>query len=119
MKRTLHLLLVLGALIGLFGQAAAYAAGPQMSAVPAAMWQMDADCMEMMQKGPQPGEKPCKGLTLDCIAAMGCVASIVLRDPGTLAAAPEIVPIRVYWPALSVLAGSDPAPEVHPPTILG
>ncbi|ARS26961.1 hypothetical protein [Sphingomonas sp. KC8] len=124
MKRTLHLLLVLGALLGLFGQAAAYASGPRALAAPVAasttdMSMMDAECMEMMQKAPQPAEKPCKGLTLDCIAAMGCVVPIVLRDPGAPAVAPEILPTRAYWPALAVLIGHDPAPEVHPPNLFG
>lgn len=119
MKRAFHLLLVFGALIGLFGQAAAYAAGPQVSGAPMTMSQMDAECMEMMQQVPAPAEKPCKGLTLDCIAAMGCVVPIVLRDPGAPAVAPEILPTRAYWPALAVLIGHDPAPEVHPPNLLG
>lgn len=80
---------------------------------------MDAECMEMMQKDPPPAEKPCKGLTLDCIAAMGCVIPIVLRDPVAPAAAPEIFPTPAYWPALAVLVGNDITPETHPPTILG
>lgn len=119
MKRTLHLLLVLGALLGLFGQAAAFAVGPRAPAAPVAASTMDADCMEMMKKAPQPAEKPCKGLTLDCIAAMGCVVPIVLREPPAPTAAPEIVPTPTYWPALAVLVGNDLKPEIHPPNTLG
>lgn len=124
MKRTLHLLLVLGALLGLLGQAAAYASGPRTPAAPMAasttgMSTMDAECMEMMQKAPQPAEKPCKGLTLDCIAAMGCVIPMVLRDPAAPEAVPEMFPIQAYWPAATVLVGNGLAPELHPPTILG
>ena len=118
MKRTLHLLLLLGALIGLFGQATAYAAGPRGPIAPMAVSQMDGNCMEMMQKQ-QPTEKPCKGLTLDCIAAMGCVVPIVLRDAGTFSLTPQIFSLQAFWPATTVLVGSDLAPEPPPPTILG
>src|SRR3546814_15472196 len=73
-KRLLASLLLIGALIGLFGaQMAAARSVPTAASAPRAM-AMDADCMAMMAKQqPAPEEKPCQGLTLDCIAAMGCV----------------------------------------------
>ncbi|WP_204270114.1 hypothetical protein, partial [Enterobacter hormaechei] len=66
MKRLLALLLVIGALSGLFGaQMAAAHSVPQAAGAPLAKG-MDADCMAMMAKQqPAPSEKPCKGLTLD------------------------------------------------------
>lgn len=120
MKRALQLLLLMGALFGLFGQQAASAAGAHVTAAPAAVSQMSADCMEMMeQEQPAPAQKPCKGLTLDCIAAMGCVVPIVLREPAAPVAAPHLVSALAFWPSTAVLIGNNHPPEQHPPTILG
>lgn len=118
-KRALQLLLLFGAVIGLFGQQAAYAASARATMAPAAVSQMNADCMEMMQKPqPQPAQKPCKGLTLDCIAAMGCVVPIVFKEPAAPTTAPQFVSALAFWPATSVLVGNDLPPEQHPPTTL-
>src|SRR3546814_6203045 len=71
----LHLFLLLGALIGLLGQEAAFASGPPAVSAPMAVSSMadsgmSEDCMKMMAQQPQPAQKPCKGMTLACIAAM-------------------------------------------------
>jgi len=119
-KRILSLLLLLGAIAGLFGQAAAYAAGPHAPMTSTAVSQMSEDCMEMMQeRQPEPDKKPCNGLTLDCIAAMGCTLPFVLREvlPQMAVAAPAAA--RAFWPLVTVLVGSDRPPEIHPPTLLG
>lgn len=119
MKRALQLLLLLGAVLGLFGQQAAFGAGAHMTAAPAAVSQMSADCMEMMEKQQPEPAKPCKGLTLDCIAAMGCVVPIVLKEPAGPVSAPELVSAPAFWPTTAVLIGNNHPPEQHPPTILG
>lgn len=73
-KRLLSLMLLVGALLGIFSQPAGRAAGPMWRPVAAQPLAGDeaavghADCMKMMDK--QYREMPCKGLTLDCIAAM-------------------------------------------------
>lgn len=75
-----------------------------------------ADCMKMMDK--QHREMPCKGLTLDCIAAMGCVVSMTLSDDLPPA---ENVAIRHDLPAeaaIPSLAGRTLAPEPEPLSIL-
>jgi hypothetical protein len=105
-------------LVGLFGQAAAYAAGPQVMIASMAASQMDADCMAMMQKEQAPEQQPCQGLTLDCIAAMGCVVPIVLKEPAGPMAAPQFVRTQAFWTAPAILIGSDVAPEPDPPTLL-
>jgi hypothetical protein len=118
-KDALQLLLILGAVLGLFGQQAAYAASSRALEEPAAASHMNADCMEMMQKQPEPDQKPCKGLTFDCIAAMGCVIPIVLKEPAESMAPRHLISAPPFWPATSVLAGNEPPPEQHPPSILG
>jgi len=119
-KRVLHLVLLLGALVGLLGLQTAYAAVPPVQAQPAAMAGMDPDCIKMMQKQqPQPENGPCKGMTLECIAAMGCIPQPM---PMAAVIAYETAPIvfeQAFWPAASVLDGRERPPEQHPPTILG
>ena len=120
MKRALQLLLILGAVLGLFGQQAAFAASARAPLTPAAVSQMSADCMEMMQKQqPEPAQNPCKGPTLDCIAMMGCIVPIVLKEPAVPLTAPQFISMPAFWPATSVLVGNEPPPEQHPPSILG
>lgn len=120
MKRVLHLLLLLGALTGLLGVQFAYASVPQMTATSASAPGMDADCMKVMHKQqPQPMQGPCKGMTLECIAAMGCVAPPVPMVADMSLTVPLPFTKQAFWPSTSVLAGSDPPPEQHPPTFLG
>ncbi len=75
--------------------------------------------MEMMQKAPQPAQMPCKGMTLDCIAAMGCIVPVLVRDEGAALAMPRTAPVQDFWPATLVLVGSDLPPEQPPPNIPG
>jgi hypothetical protein len=124
-KSALRLLLLLGALIGLFGQAVAYAS--VQSAMPAQMTMsgiadsgMSEDCMKMMAQQQQPTQKPCKGMTLACIAAMGCVVPMAVRNDAAPALAVRPAdPSLAFWPATTVLRGSEIAPEPEPPTLLG
>jgi hypothetical protein len=123
-NRALSLLLLLGALIGLFGQAVAYAS--VQSAMPAQMTMsgiadsgMSEDCMKMMAQQQQPKQKPCKGMTLACIAAMGCLVPMAVRNDAPALAARPADPSLAFWPATTVLRGSEIAPEPEPPTLLG
>jgi len=119
-RRALRLLLLFGALLGIFGQQAAFAASERVVTVPAAVFQMSPDCMEMMQdEQPQPAQKPCKGLTFDCIAAMGCIVPIILKEPAVPITAPLFVSSLAFWPTTSIFAGNEIPPEQHPPQILG
>lgn len=123
MKRALHLLLLLGALIGLFGQAVAYASVQPAASAPMTMSGMadsgmSEDCMKMMEQQ-QPQQKPCKGMTLACIAAMGCVVPMVVSNHSPSLAGREAAPSLAFWPTTTVLRGSDLTPEPEPPTLLG
>ena len=94
MKRWFSLLLLMGALLGLMGQEAAFARGMPVeqaaqsaAAVQTSAGLMSADCAEMMglaKQKPQP-DKPCQGMTPDCMAKMGCaVAGCSTNSPFTL-----------------------------------
>ena len=122
-KRVLSLLMLLGALIGLMGQETAYAAAPvhattAMMKMSEGAAPMSADCMEMMQKAPQPAQKPCKGMTLDCIAAMGCVVPLAVAPESALV--DKMIHARMeHFPApANALTGRALAPEPEPPTLL-
>jgi len=115
----LALMLVMGAMFGLLGQqtAAAAATMPVMASAPIAA--MSADCMEMMgAHKPAPAKKPCEGLTLDCIFAMGCAVPLMREPTAPLTQASVLTP-QLFWTTTTVLAGTDLAPEPHPPSILG
>jgi hypothetical protein len=121
-KRALHLLLLLGALIGLLGQETAFASGPPAVSATIAMAAMtdsgmSEDCMKMMAQQ-QPAQKPCKGMTLACIAAMGCVIPMAVRNDAPVLAAREAGPTLAFWTTTTVLRGSDLTPEPEPPTLL-
>lgn len=116
MKRTLQILLLFGALLGLFGQEAAFASGPRAPMIEMAAGAMSADCMEMMQQdGQEPGKMPCKGLTLDCIAAMGCtIPPFAVSEPGMVG---ESLLARQFHflPPVYQLASLSTGPEPPPP----
>src|SRR3546814_832345 len=80
---------------------------------------MSEDCMKMMAQQPQPAQKPCKGMTLACIAAMGCVIPMAVRNDAPGLAAREAGQTLAFWPTSTVLRGSDLTPVPEPPTLLG
>ena len=92
MTRWLSMLLLISSVLGLIGQEAAFAnvvpleAGAKSVSVP----QKTVDCAEMMglavPKPPLQPEKPCQGMTPDCIAKMGCATRVPNRR-ATFAAA--------------------------------
>ena len=123
-KRLLPVLLLLGAMIGLLGQAVAYASVLPAVSAPMTMSDMadsgmSEDCMKMMAQQQQPAQKPCKGMTLACIAGMGCVVPMAVRNEAPALAVRSADPSLAFWPTTTVLRGSDLAPELEPPTLLG
>jgi hypothetical protein len=129
-RRILPLLLLLGAMVGLFGQQAAYALGPGIvkpimtdqhgSSSMAGMAGMDCD--QMMMDAGQPahhdGGKPCKDMSLACIAAMGCTIPIVLGDaPAPIVGEPLRASIS-FWSTTARFVGRSYAPEPEPPARL-
>ena len=128
MKRWFSLLLLMGALLGLMGQEAAFARGmpveqaaQSVADVQTSAGLMSADCAAMMglaKQKPQP-DKPCQGMTPDCVAKMGCAVAVALVPP-LLSAAPTenhlSAPLQM---PVAVLVGRETTPEPHPPARLG
>ena len=121
MKRYFSILLLIGALVGLFGQEAAFALSTpaQTTEQSAAMSGMSADCIEEMGLTKQASDQPCQGLTFDCIAKMGCALPLALVPPAVSGlplecreAIPAIMPV-------ATLVGLELSPEPEPPARLG
>ena len=122
------MMLLVAAIIGLIGQEAAFARGMPVEqaaqsavAVQTSASQMSADCAEMMglaQQKPQP-DKPCQGMTPECIAKMGCAVPVALIPP-LLSVTPteyRLSAPRQAW--VAALVGRETSPEPHPPARLG
>lgn len=122
-KRWFSLLMLLGALLGILGQEAAFAhvmpVGKAVQVVAAA--QMSPECAEMMglaKQAPQP-EKPCQGMTPDCIAKMGCAVPVALIPPLAFDAMPQFRESAPPQMPVARLVGRDTGPEPEPPARLG
>lgn len=105
--------MLVGALVGLFGQGMAFASAPVPQS--ATMVTPTSDCMEAMQDDPN-GE-PCKGLTLDCIAAMGCVVPFTLTNELPALPAPALRPTLQLASLVDRLNGRVLSPEPEPPAL--
>jgi hypothetical protein len=122
-KRLISLLLLAGALLGLLGQEVAFAHvmpaqnAEQVSAPDAAM---SADCARMMglAKQQQQPEKPCQGMTPDCIAKMGCAVPLALIPPLAFDASPQFREASPPQMPVAALIGRDTGPEPEPPATL-
>ncbi len=118
MSRYLRLLLAIFAMVGLAGQSTAMAMAPVMASQPhmqAAMVGMD--CKDMVTT-PSPDGSPCKKLTWQCIAAMGCLTASAL-EPTMLAM--DVHPVvRTTHASADVtrLIGRSYGPEPDPPSFL-
>jgi hypothetical protein len=128
MKRWFSLLLLMGALLGLMGQEAAFARGMPVeqaaqsaAAVQTSAGLMSADCAEMMglaKQKPQP-DKPCQGMTPDCVAKMSCAVAVALIPPFLSTAPTENHLSAPLQMPVAVLVGRETSPEPHPPARLG
>lgn len=122
-RRWLSLALLVGALFGLIGQGAAFAhVMPTVKIERAgASAPMSPDCAKMMglaKPAPQPA-KPCKGMTPDCVAKMGCAMSVALLLSQTSDPVREFRRAPQRHILQSPLVGRDTGPEPEPPTRLG
>lgn len=120
MTRLLHIGLLLTALMGLIGQSTAMAMAPSAVAphgrtATTAMAGMDCAGMSSPRA---PGQPPCKKVTLQCIAVMGC-SPLSFTDPFTR----SIVMLEADKPMMAVgpmvhLSGRNYGPEPEPPSFL-
>jgi hypothetical protein len=119
MKTRFALVLLVMALIGLFAQQAAYAAGPAMVSAISKTAVMDNCAMAMGDRAMpahQTDSTPCKSMTLGCIAAMGCVIPLAQPQEPKPIARIALTPIVPTMPVVHRLHGLALHPEPDPPT---
>ena len=119
MSSLLRLLFVFGAIIGLLGQEAAFAIGPSSAtaSTSTAMSAMSPECAEMMkQQAPQ--KAPCKGLTLDCIAKMGCGISIAFGPSSVEPLEPAVGTVLLASIPVALMTSRTLLPDKQPPKLL-
>jgi hypothetical protein len=84
---------------------------------------MSDECAEMMgidvSKDKSQDKKPCKGLTLDCIAKMGCALPLAIATPAAILAASDHRAAPTDQLPVSRLRGRSYGPEPDPPLFLG
>jgi hypothetical protein len=116
--RLFRLFLIAFAALSLSGQSTAMAMAPLSTAAsPMASMSTDMNCSEMPVAGSRE-KAPCKGMTLQCIAQMGCTAPAALEPTVFTAYEP-----RLYRPIhgstlVSRLLGRSYGPLPDPPSIL-
>lgn len=128
MKFLFRHLLLIGVILGLAGQGAAFAAQPcaamqaqqetAMAAPMAAPMAAMADCA-MEQETPDKAPPPCKDMTPACRAMAGCASLAAFEVPSIAAPAPTRQAGVALWPAPPVLIGRSIAPDPDPPSRLG
>ena len=123
MNRWFALLILAGALLGLFGQEAAFAQSTpaNLTEYAAAAGQMTPECAKMMElakQGQQPGN-PCPEMTPDCVAKMGCSVALTLLIPLTVDASADVQTAAPPQRPVATLIGRDFGPEPEPPALLG
>ena len=119
MKRALKFALILGVLLGLFGQTVTVAASPADATTISAMAPaaMPMDCLGMMG-GNDEDSLPCERMTLACVAGISCLPLLALANRSSFVAEAVIGDLSPAWPLFPAMHGRSAKPEQHPPNIL-
>lgn len=112
--RIFRKLLVLIALLGAFGQATAYAA-PPMATMTASTAMGEMDCAGMAMAASDGDAAPCQGVTLACIAMMGCIATPMVAAAPSVSSSPVRYHSVRYVTIDATLASVTVEPEIFPP----
>lgn len=118
MRALLHVLLVVGVLIGLATQGVALAAErcPMEHAQSSEMGGMDC----CPQDGPSSHDgAPCSDMTLACLALAGCATLSALYPNGPSDLATQRLGAPQFWRMATTLRGRTIPPDTHPPARLG
>ena len=123
MMPVLRNLLVVLALVGLFGQSTVRAM-PMQALEPAVAAATSADpCAEMEEMAAAsdqaPAEKPCKSMSGECISKMGCALTVSLPIRAAADAAPVRYRTVAYDPFEEAHPGLSVTPELFPPITFG
>ena len=118
MTRLIHICLLLAALGGLTGQSTAMAMAPAPTSPGSSQASMAGmDCTNMANV-PVPEKSPCKNMTLQCMAAMGCVSLALVEPDSPAFDQPSAGPLKATLPVAARLWGRSYGPEPDPPSFL-
>ncbi len=118
MTRFLRLLLLTFAMVGLAGQSTAMAMAPMMASPATKQTAMAGmDCKDMAT-APSSDGAPCKKLTWQCIAAMGCLTASALEPAMPAMDAHPFVRTAPASKDVTRLVGRSYGPEPDPPSFL-
>ena len=119
MKRAHKFALIIGVLLGLFGQTVTVAASPAVATAITAMAPatMSMDCLGMMD-GDDENSLPCARMTLACLAGMSCLPLLAMDSRSSPVAEAVIGDLPPAWPSFPAMHGRSAQPEPHPPNIL-
>ena len=119
MTRLIQICLLLAALGGLLGQSTATAMVPApivTGSLHASMASME--CMDMVDPS-SPGKSPCRKMTLQCMAAMGCAPTAMIEPGEPRLPLLSVDRSRSALPLLAArLSGRTYGPEPDPPSFL-
>jgi len=119
MRSFVRLVLLIAACAGLMGQAVAFAAVPV--AMPAMATTMQAPAMndcDTMTAMTGDTSAPCKKMTADCAATMGCATPAAIIGDRLVRSTDKVAALPAIWPAVTSLDGLTLSPEPHPPSSL-
>ncbi|MDQ2764120.1 MAG: hypothetical protein M3Y22_11760 [Pseudomonadota bacterium] len=116
--RFLRPLLLLMAVVGLFGQSTAMAMSPVQSDGKSMAAMDTMECCDGMPSGNMHGKTPCKKITLQCIAAMGCPAAAITEPVAITPSTRQLDHLAPSWPLTARLDGRTYGPEPDPPSRL-
>lgn len=117
MIRLLRLFLLTMAAFGLFGQSTAMAMGTVRAGTSMQSSMAGMNCMDMT-KGAMPGGVPCKKMTWQCIAAMGCATPAAIAPVSMVTPVLHPAPVSHRWQIATPLLGRSYGPEPDPPSLL-
>ena len=118
MARLFRICLLLLALGGLIGQSAAMAMAPgPMTVGPVHAATPGMDCTDLA-KSSAPGKMPCKKMTLQCMAAMGCAPAAFVRPDVPNMPSPLVGRVKSTLSPAARLRGRSYGPEPDPPSFL-
>jgi hypothetical protein len=116
--RFLRLFLLFFAVVGLFGQSTAMAMSPLQSETMSMATMASMDCRDGMTAGQMHGSVPCKKMTLQCIAAMGCTTAAITEPVGATLTTRQLDRLDPAWPLTARLDGRTYGPDPDPPSFL-
>lgn len=106
------------AVVGLFGQSTAMAMSPVQNDTMSMTTMAAMECCDGMSSGQMHGWVPCKKMTLQCIAAMGCPTAAVAQPIDVLLSSRQLDRVVPAWPRTARLDGRSYGPEPDPPSPL-